>query len=245
MEVHHHAHTARKKWTHYFWEFLMLFLAVFCGFLAENQREHYVERHREKEFLESLINDLLADTVQLNRTIILAENQVKITDSLMALINNEDRGEDVIKSLYRYHFSNRLAKPYFEDRTSSQLKNAGGMRLVQNKLVADLIIKYWSLIKICENISNNHEEDVSKMLDLGIQVFDSRYIIRSESPLAPPLGVRPAAILINHKPEVLLAYNNRQFHKRNRLQLLITRMNYTLSAANKLIETIKKKYDLK
>ena len=32
MEVHAHAHTARKKWTHYLWEFLMLFLAVFCGF---------------------------------------------------------------------------------------------------------------------------------------------------------------------------------------------------------------------
>jgi hypothetical protein len=31
-------HTSRKKWTHYFWEFLMLFLAVFCGFLAENLR---------------------------------------------------------------------------------------------------------------------------------------------------------------------------------------------------------------
>jgi hypothetical protein len=30
MEVHAHAHTARKKWTHYLWEFLMLFLAVFC-----------------------------------------------------------------------------------------------------------------------------------------------------------------------------------------------------------------------
>jgi len=39
MEVHRHAHTDRKKWTHYLWEFLMLFLAVFCGFLAENQRE--------------------------------------------------------------------------------------------------------------------------------------------------------------------------------------------------------------
>ena len=42
MEVHHHpiaigSHTARKKYlpagkagTHYFWEFFMLFLAVFC-----------------------------------------------------------------------------------------------------------------------------------------------------------------------------------------------------------------------
>ena len=47
MEVHTHTHTPRKKWTHYFWEFIMLFLAVFCGFLAENQREHYIEQQRE------------------------------------------------------------------------------------------------------------------------------------------------------------------------------------------------------
>ncbi len=43
MEVHAHSHTPRKKRTHYFWEFLVLFLAVFCGFLTENQREHYIE----------------------------------------------------------------------------------------------------------------------------------------------------------------------------------------------------------
>ena len=50
MEVHAHSHTPGKKWTHYFWEFLMLFLAVFCGFLAENQREHYVEHKRAKDY---------------------------------------------------------------------------------------------------------------------------------------------------------------------------------------------------
>ena len=42
METHaHHPHTAPgKKWTHYFFEFFMLFLAVFAGFLAENQLEN-------------------------------------------------------------------------------------------------------------------------------------------------------------------------------------------------------------
>jgi len=29
MEVHAHTHTPRKKWTHYFWEFFMLFLAEY------------------------------------------------------------------------------------------------------------------------------------------------------------------------------------------------------------------------
>ena len=45
MEVHAHTHTERKKWTHYFWEFLMLFLAVFCGFLAEYQLEHNIDKN--------------------------------------------------------------------------------------------------------------------------------------------------------------------------------------------------------
>ncbi|MBK6382415.1 MAG: hypothetical protein IPF69_02905 [Chitinophagaceae bacterium] len=55
MEVHNHAHTSRKKWTHYFWEFLMLFLAVFCGFLAEYQLEHKIEKDREKVFIKKYV----------------------------------------------------------------------------------------------------------------------------------------------------------------------------------------------
>src|SRR5215204_6087674 len=68
MEVHHHPHTARKKWTHYFWEFLMLFLAVTLGFLVENQREHYVEHLREKQYVKSLYDDFKVDTFTLQRT---------------------------------------------------------------------------------------------------------------------------------------------------------------------------------
>src|SRR5688500_8377804 len=67
MEVHH-AHTsapsnhrARKRWTHYFWEFLMLFLAVFCGFLAENKREHMIEDKRARKLVASLLHDLQQD----------------------------------------------------------------------------------------------------------------------------------------------------------------------------------------
>lgn len=45
MEVHHHTHHehGKRNWKSYFWEFLMLFLAVFCGFLAEYQLEHTIE----------------------------------------------------------------------------------------------------------------------------------------------------------------------------------------------------------
>ena len=61
MEVHHHAHHdhGKRNWKSYFWEFLMLFLAVFCGFLAEYQLEHKIERDRAKELLFTSIERLL------------------------------------------------------------------------------------------------------------------------------------------------------------------------------------------
>jgi len=64
MEVHH-THTPRQKWTHYFWEFLMLFLAITLGFFVENQREHLIEHRRAWEYSKSLFGDLRADTAEL------------------------------------------------------------------------------------------------------------------------------------------------------------------------------------
>ena len=65
MEVHSHSHTPRNKWSHYFWELLMLFLAVFCGFLAEYKLEHVIENQREETLMQSLVDDLNADEITL------------------------------------------------------------------------------------------------------------------------------------------------------------------------------------
>src|SRR6266581_4914367 len=60
MEVHKHPHhvTHKKKWGEYLLEFIMLFLAVFLGFIAENFREHSVEGRKEKEYISSMVEDL-------------------------------------------------------------------------------------------------------------------------------------------------------------------------------------------
>src|SRR6187399_1675899 len=101
MEVHAHTHTARKKWTHYLWEFLMLFLAVFCGFLAENIRERSVEKHREKQFIQSLYNDVKADTASLSRIIASRTAKDQIIDSLFS----EMKGPISEKATNQIYFS--------------------------------------------------------------------------------------------------------------------------------------------
>src|SRR5215204_6589542 len=83
MEVHAHTHTPRKKWTHYFWEFLMLFLAVFCGFLAENWREHYIEHKRSQGLSISLKKDLTRDTTVLRGIIYNRNERTEIFNKLL------------------------------------------------------------------------------------------------------------------------------------------------------------------
>ena len=107
MEVHHHSHTSdsashgsRKKWTHYLWEFLMLFLAVFCGFLAENQREHYIEHQRERQYMQSLLEDLQTDTATINEVRNRALTQIAFLDSLIELGNHLPVEGDDINKLY-------------------------------------------------------------------------------------------------------------------------------------------------
>jgi len=56
MEVHHHSHTARKKWVHYFPEFLMLFPVMFC--MQEVGAQSYQKIHA-KAIVVDTHNDIL------------------------------------------------------------------------------------------------------------------------------------------------------------------------------------------
>ena len=126
MEVHHHSHTARKKWTHYFWEFLMLFLAVFCGFLAEYQLEHVIEHNREKQFMKSIVEDLKADTAAIKRMLSDIELRRNNIDSMLLLLTGDDISDDEAMKSYSFSYPalNNL-EVVFNDRTITQLKKCG------------------------------------------------------------------------------------------------------------------------
>ena len=78
MEVHHHPdlHHKKKNFKEFFLEFVMIFLAVTLGFIAENVRESISNHEQEKHYVESLVNDLTEDTV--NMHVAINENTGKI-----------------------------------------------------------------------------------------------------------------------------------------------------------------------
>src|SRR3954469_1707223 len=84
MEVHHQPDQIHKKkrWKEYFLEFLMIFLAVTLGFLAENLREHISEQKRAEVFAQSLNADFKADTSSLHQLIFYTSEKIRMIDSL-------------------------------------------------------------------------------------------------------------------------------------------------------------------
>ena len=144
MEVHSHTHTARKKWTHYFWEFLMLFLAVFCGFLAEYQLEHKIEKDREKQFINQLYRDLKFDTTSLKKIIQNRKRKADLLDSLSILLASSNLQNQSNDLYYLGRHATRFYDVRFipNDGTLQQLKNAGNMRLIHRSSSAIAIIQY-------------------------------------------------------------------------------------------------------
>ncbi len=145
MEVHHHGHVhEKKKWKEYLFQFIMLFLAVFLGFLAEFQLEQTIERHREKEYIISMIEDAKTDTANLQRSITINTLRAKHLDTLGALClnyNASGRNDNEIFKLSGYSQIHANVVRLTE-RTIQQLKNAGGMRLIKSKPAIDSIILY-------------------------------------------------------------------------------------------------------
>ena len=143
MEVHAHSHTARKKWTHYLWEFLMLFLAVFCGFLSENQREHYVERKRERQYIRNLLQDIARDTTNYNSTVAVRLIREKQALQLVTMLYSPDRNKHLDDLYYFARQMSRLNTIFLPaDATMNQLKNSGALRLIKKSDIADSIVSY-------------------------------------------------------------------------------------------------------
>ena len=131
MEVHAHTHSERKKWTHYLWEFLMLFLAVFAGFLAENQREHYVEHQREKEYARALYDEFYADSIVFSGKIKGRLDKEKDCDYLIRYIKdssltNLPRDFYPAYTVVFYLITSYTFEP--KDGILNQLKSSGSLR---------------------------------------------------------------------------------------------------------------------
>jgi hypothetical protein len=218
MEVHHHPHVTKKGFKEYFLEFIMIFLAVTMGFIAENIREHIADRAKEKEYVKSLLADLKNDTVELNRKYKLFSAFPPALNQLAADCYSSGFTDAIQKRMYssnmRYLGTMQI---YFTDKTAAQLKNGGGMRLINDAEVSDSITLYWQGVDDVNFTNANYENYRRELRQLSFRIFNYNfykpYNNTSENNVGfftgnPQLVTKDASLLKEYGSGVSLIANN-------------------------------------
>ncbi|HUS01128.1 MAG TPA: hypothetical protein VMY77_05345 [Chitinophagaceae bacterium] len=242
METHHPHHvTHKKKWTEYLLEFFMLFLAVFLGFIAENIREHFVERDKEKQFMSSLVRDLELDTSALWQSNKFRLRKIKALDSLLNFLTIQNSGT-VPLSVYNSSLRLYGGRIFYQNSgTLDQLKNSGGLRLINNRQIVDSIEAYDQQVRRMSKRDDLEVEKYEYNRNLSEKLFDAKSIIKAIGTSANAIVESPSIIInLNYLNEYL---NNLLTYKG---QMLGNSMVFeaSKSKALNLIRLIKKEYHL-
>ena len=151
----------------------MLFLAVFCGFLAEYQLEHVIENQREEKYVYSLIQDLKTDTASLQHYINVRKEKRIMMDSLMMLLNTSMH-KQLGNSTYFFARHVFNGPPFVStDGTMQQLKNAGNLRLIKNENVINSILAYDAAVKDLKEWDESDTRIRSTFREIGGTVFNA------------------------------------------------------------------------
>jgi len=246
MEVHQHAHHGgRKNWKSYFWEFLMLFLAVFCGFLAENYRETVVNKEKAHHYIQNMVADLKEDTADVNFAIYYQQLWVNHLDSGLQMPIDRLKDLNTQDSFY-YHFL-----PFYSwiqtfiqnDNTITQLKT-GGFNLIRNEKVVDsinLVYNFYKDVKFGNDFNIICYWDIARkaqeLMDLPVPSATIEENI-------PKLVLRNTEVFIQYdKPAIHQLYSMIRNAKGSLIATIISEKQYK-EKAEKLLTYLQKEYHL-
>lgn len=235
MEVHHpHGHHGPKKGKEYMLEFLMLFAAVSLGFLAENIREGFIERHRSHELALALRTDVQQD-VEKVKALIINRGEVLLATKLAVndVEKNGFRKSDVIQ--YRNLLRSAYYWSYFEPTTANldQIINSGSLRYFKNKDLIKAVSNYRNLINVVESRNEREKQyfyDVMQPMVinyLNLSPMDTTHFTGTITP--KDFFYKIDSGLINIKTKELVLFDN---SPANRFKVLNAYRSFSVNLTN-------------
>jgi hypothetical protein len=159
----------------------MLFLAVFCGFLAEYQLEHTIEHQREKQYIRSLVADLNSDQQILSQHTAHLRTGISRMDSLIAILNAPSLlGDNTGKLYYLARLGPRLNPLANNNRTFEQLKSSGNFRLIRNIATSNKIMTYYEKFPMIRLLESSNETEFNEYKKGASRIFDPAVFIKME-----------------------------------------------------------------
>ncbi|MBV9987005.1 MAG: hypothetical protein JO301_04965 [Chitinophagaceae bacterium] len=234
MEVPHTHRHEKKNWKSYLGEFFMLFLAVFSGFVAENLREGYVEKEKGHQYVQSMISDLETDTLKLQQVANANRKLLKGIDSLLLYIK-APASDSTNKQLYRYG-SYVAASILFESAngTITQLKNAGGLRLIRDTASVNRITAYDALNEMARKQSDAYYKGTLDLLNVMEQIMDFSVALR-------PV---PGGFFIDRDPVKMRMFYNKSYMQKQIIAGYAGYLNLLKAEATHTLQVLRKDYHL-
>ena len=159
----------------------MLFLAVFCGFLAEYQLEHVIEHQREKQYIQSLVADLKSDQQVLSQHILHVNNGIAMMDSVITILNTPLVIANNTGHLYYLaRLAPRLNPLSTNTRTFEQLKNSGNFRLIRNISTSNKVMAYYEKFPLIRLLESVNETEFTEYKKVAAKIFDPAVFLSSE-----------------------------------------------------------------
>ena len=232
----------------YFYEFLMIFLAVTLGFLSENLRENISDRKREREYIQSLMVDLRIDSGNLSKYIQMLEKRITYLDSLMILIR-QPNGQTKSANLYTYSIKGVLmlgrADRFKPTEATLRLLENEGFNIIRDRAVIDSIIFYHNF---AQRTSLHYDymfernidliEDMTEVLDFSVvnEIWDSAGELKEGlfSSHIKPLQLLPKTNLNDYKKTFILL--NRLENQKRITQRSLYNHKVTLSITDRCIK---------
>lgn len=173
MEVHHHPHVEKKRFKEYFLEFIMIFLAVTLGFIAENIREHFSEQKAVHQYLQTFSQELIRNQNIMENEKTFFKQQLPLLDSLATIFYEARENQDLNKTISFFHETIHIYTPGIETAAYQQMVNAGGLKSIDNialkdslALYIDQIEKYKSFNQYLNNQTTNTFSEMAKIIDV-------------------------------------------------------------------------------
>lgn len=241
-------------------EFIMLFLAVFLGFVAENIRESNVDLEREKQYAQELYTELYDDSISFQKKLMARLDKEKDCDYLFGYIRDSSL-TDLPKNFYpAYTVVFYLINSYtFEpkDGVLAQLKSTGSLRYFKDpelqKLFGDISVAI-------NNVRYRNEQEyqffANPVKPFILQHYDFKWVddVRKLNPDALYIDLlnlyRNKDTIIKANILNLPSFNRNEtanmvmFYKTMLASSRTLQMNNYIEANRRMLEVLRKDYEL-
>lgn len=188
--------SVKKSLPKYLFEFLVLFIAVFLGFVAENTREKVSDRQKQTMLLKNLLNDLEMDSMRLQELIEENNRKMIALDSFIKIRHLDFSNTSNLNIFYeKWRPIEMWAVVSFKPTraTLNQLQSTGMLSTVEPVLSAS-ISTYAVFLEQNEFNSENYYNHVEETFRMIYKMTD--YIsIWNDPPEYPPLITDEATLM--------------------------------------------------